>query len=440
MVPALQSEKFDNWGLRMSGQKDQALRARAAKVMPQSVFGHLGATLLPATFPQFFERAQGAYIWDADGKRYLDFMCAFGPNLLGYGDVRIDAAARDQMSRGDVMTGPSPLSVELAEKLVAMVSHADWAFFCKNGTDATTIARTISRAQTGRRKILVAEGTYHGAAPWCTPFPAGTLPEDRAHMMNYHFNDIESLEAAVSEAGDDLAAIFATPFKHEAFMNQELPDAGYAQRCRELCDATGAMLVVDDVRAGFRLARDCSWSLVGVKPDLSCWGKCFANGYNISCVLGSNRSRDGADAIFATGSFWQSAIPMAAALVTLDIIRDGDMIEQSVRLGEQLRDGLDQASRRHGFLLNQTGPVQMPQILFDGDPDLRVGFAWTAAMVDRGFYMHPWHNMFLCAALTPADIEATIDAADAAFAEVRKSFAELVPHAELVALLSSYAH
>ena len=338
------------------------------------------------------------------------------------------------------MTGPSPLSVELAEKLVAMVSHADWAFFCKNGTDATTIARTISRAQTGRRKILVAEGTYHGAAPWCTPFPAGTLPEDRAHMMNYHFNDIESLEAAVSEAGDDLAAIFATPFKHEAFMNQELPDAGYAQRCRELCDATGAMLVVDDVRAGFRLARDCSWSLVGVKPDLSCWGKCFANGYNISCVLGSNRSRDGADAIFATGSFWQSAIPMAAALVTLDIIRDGDMIEQSVRLGQRLRDGLDQASRRHGFLLNQTGPVQMPQILFDGDPDLRVGFAWTAAMVDRGFYMHPWHNMFLCAALTPADIEATIDAADAAFAEVRKSFAELVPHAELVALLSSYAH
>src|SRR5690606_34442732 len=115
----------------------------------------------------------------------------------------------------------SPLAVELAEKFVEIVTHADWAFFCKNGTDATTIARTIARAQTGRRKILIAEGSYHGAAPWCTPFPAGTVPEDRAHMLAFTFNDIASLEAAVAEAGDDLAGIIATPFKHEAFANQE---------------------------------------------------------------------------------------------------------------------------------------------------------------------------------------------------------------------------
>jgi glutamate-1-semialdehyde 2,1-aminomutase len=424
----------------MSGKQDQEFRARAAKVMPSSVFGHMGTGLLPASFPQFFQRAAGAYVWDTDGNRYIDFMCAFGPNLLGYRDSRVEAAAQKQAALGDLMAGPSPLAVELAEKFVGMIGHADWAFFCKNGTDATTIARTMSRAQTGRRKILVAEGAYHGAAPWCTPFPAGTLPEDRAHMINFTFNDITSLEAAVAEAGDDLAAIFATPFKHEAFANQELPAEAYARRCRALCDEAGAMLVVDDVRAGFRLARDCSWSLVGVEPDLSCWGKCFANGYAISAVLGSNRARDGADAIFATGSFWQSAVPMAAALATLDIIRKGDMIENTVRLGERLRSGLDEVSRRHGFALNQTGPVQMPQVLFDSDPDFRMGFAWTAEMIKRGVYMHPWHNMFLCDAMTDGDIDQTLEAADGAFAVVRTSLATLEPHQPLIDLFSSMAH
>jgi glutamate-1-semialdehyde 2,1-aminomutase len=424
----------------VSGQRDQELRARAAKVMPSSAFGHVGTALLPANYPQFFERAEGAYVWDADGNRYLDYMCAFGPNLLGYRDPRVQSAASAQAARGDVMTGPSPLAVELAEKFVEIVSHADWTFFCKNGTDATTIARTIARAQTGRRKILIAEGSYHGAAPWCNPFPAGTVPEDRAHMLTFTFNDIASLEAAVAEAGDDLAGIIATPFKHEAFANQEFPTQDYARRCREICDASGAVLVVDDVRAGFRLAVDCSWATVGVKPDLSCWGKCFANGYSISAVMGSNRVKQGADSIFATGSFWQSAISMAAALATLDIIRDGKVIEKTVRLGQRLRDGLDEVSRRHGFTLNQTGPVQMPQILFEGDPDFRIGFAWTSAMIDRGFYLHPWHNMFLCDAMTEEDIDQTIEAADSAFATVRAALPTLQPHERVLALFSARAH
>lgn len=424
----------------MSGNRDQDLRARAARVMPSSAFGHTGTGLLPASYPQFFQRGEGAYIWDADGNRYLDYMCAFGPNLLGYRDPRVEAAVQAQTALGDVLTGPTPLSVELAEKLVEIVGHADWAFFCKNGTDATTIARTIARAQTGRRKILRAEGSYHGAAPWCTPFPSGTVPEDRAHMIAYTYNDVASLEAAVAEAGDDLAGILATPFKHDAFSNQEFPQDDYARRCREICDAAGAMLIVDDVRAGFRLAVDSSWSLVGIKPDLSCWGKCFANGYSISAVLGSNSAKPGADSIFATGSFWQSAIPMAAALATLEIIRDGSMIEHTARLGQRLRDGLEAVSGRHGFVLSQTGPVQMPQILFDRDPDFRIGFAWTAAMLERGIYMHPWHNMFFCNAMTDDDIDRTIEAADSAFAHVRHSFATLEPHPAITAMLSARAH
>jgi glutamate-1-semialdehyde 2,1-aminomutase len=413
----------------MSGPIDQAWRARAAKVLPASAFGHQSTRLLPAGFPQFFARGAGAYLWDVDGRRYLDFMCAYGPNLLGYGDARVEAAADAQRRQGDVLTGPTPLAVELAEKFTGLVAHADWAFFCKNGTDATTLASTIARAATKRRKVLVAHGAYHGAAPWCTPVPAGVLPEDRAHVVEFEFNDVASLDAAVAKAGDDLAAIFAAPFKHDAFQDQVMPEADYARAARAACDATGALLVVDDVRAGFRLATDCSWSLVGVEPDLSTWGKSFANGHPISALLGNDRARAGADAIYATGSFWQQASPMAAALVTLDIIATGDHIRHTEALGEQLRAGLDAVAARHGFVLKQTGPVQMPQILFADDPDFRVGFAFTEALLAQGVYMHPWHNMFLNAAMTAADMEFAIAAADTALGEVRARLGSLQPHA-----------
>ncbi|MCR9271066.1 MAG: aminotransferase class III-fold pyridoxal phosphate-dependent enzyme [Hyphomonadaceae bacterium] len=423
----------------MRSDMDQDLKRRAKKVLPDGVYGHESTKLLPESYPQFFSRAKGAYLWDADGNKYLDLMCAYGPNLLGYGDERVDAAALAQSKLGDAMTGPAPVMVELAETMVGMVAHADWAMFCKNGTDATTMAKTIARAQTGKRIILVATGAYHGAMPWCTPLPAGVIPEDRAHIQHYDYNSVESLEAAVSAAGDDLAAIFATPFKHDAFTDQAALDLDYARRARALCDQTGAMLIVDDVRAGFRLTRDCSWELVGVRPDLSTWGKSFANGYPISALLGSDRARDGAASIYATGSFWFAAVPMAAAIETLRILRDTEYLEHMIGLGDYLRAGLHQAAHDNGFGLRQTGPVQMPLFLFEDDPDFRVGFAWSEAMLKRGVYVHPWHNMFLCDAMTQSDMDLAIAAASAAFQEVRERYSSLQPHALLAQMFSARA-
>ncbi|MEM1147020.1 MAG: aminotransferase class III-fold pyridoxal phosphate-dependent enzyme, partial [Pseudomonadota bacterium] len=252
--------------------------------------------------------------------------------------------------------------------------------------------------------------------------------EDRAHIQQYDYNSTESLEAAVAAAGDDLAGIFATPFKHDAFTDQAAPDPVYAKRARALCDETGALLIVDDVRAGFRLARDCSWERIGVRPDLSSWGKSFANGHPISALLGSDRAREGAAAIYATGSFWFAAVPMAAARETLKILRESDYLEHSVRLGDVLRAGLDDAAREAGFAFRQTGPVQMPLFLFDDDPDFRIGFAWSEAMLKRGVYVHPWHNMFLCAAMTLPDMEFAIAAAREAFGEVKDQLPKLQPH------------
>ena len=417
-----------------TNSRDQELRGRAEAVIPGGMYGHQSTGLLPDDYPQFFERGEGAHIWDVDGRRYLDLMCAYGPNLFGYANPQIDAAFVRQLGLGDTLTGPTALMVELAEAFVAMVSHADWAMFCKNGTDATTMALTTARAHTRRKTVVRAKGAYHGAAPWCVPRPTGTIDTDRAHQIFCDYNDIASLEAAVAQAGDDLACVFAAPFKHDAFVDQAEPDPTYARRARELCDQAGALLVVDDVRAGLRLARDCSWSKIGVQPDLSTWGKCIANGHGLSALLGNDKARKAAASIFVTGSFWYQAAPMAAALETLGLVRDTDYLERITALGGRLRAGLDERASAAGFSLRQTGPVTMPLFLFDDDPDLRKGFCFSSEMLDRGVYVHPWHNMFLCAAMTDADIETFLNAAEGALGALKQQSPTLQPVPKLAFL------
>ena len=398
--------------------RDRALQDRAAQVIPGGMWGHQSTRLLPDDYPQFFDRAKGARLWDADGAELLDFMCAYGPNLMGYGDEAIDGAFIERLRLGDTMTGPSPLVVELAETMVDMVSHAQWAIFCKNGGDATQMALVIARAHTRRRTVILAKGAYHGSAPWCSSRPAGLIAEDKAHQIFCDYNDVASLDAAVALAGDDLAAVFAAPLKHDAFVDQALPDPAYARRARELCDAAGAFLVVDDVRAGLRIARDCSWSVVGVDPDLSTWGKCLANGHAISALMGSETARRAAAAIFATGSFWYQAAPMAAALETLRQVRESAYLEHIEGLGLKLREGLAERASAAALGLRQSGPVTMPLFLFEDDPDLRQGFCFASQMLSRGVYVHPWHNMFLNAAMTEDDIDLALDAAEASLAVV----------------------
>ncbi|MEM1052194.1 MAG: aminotransferase class III-fold pyridoxal phosphate-dependent enzyme [Pseudomonadota bacterium] len=398
----------------MAQTRDQALKDRAAKVIPGGMYGHLSMQLMAPNTPQYFERAKGGYVWDYDGNRYIDFMCGFGPNLLGYGHEEIDAAFVEQLKQIDAAVGPSAHMIELAEAYVDQITHADWAMFCKNGSDATTISLLTARAHRGRKKILLAAGAYHGASTWNTPLPAGTVPEDRANFIYYEYNNPDSLRAAADEAGEDLAGIFATPFKHEVFQEQLLPNPEYARAARQICDTKDAILVVDDVRAGFRLERDCSWRSLGVQPDLSSWGKSLANGHAISAVMGNERAREAAKQIFVTGSFWFAAAPMAAALKTLEIIQTSEYLERSIKLGERLRDGLASLADTAGVPLTQTGPAQMPLIMVTNDQGERDHFAsqnFCAGLLQHGVYFHPYHNMFITAALSDADIDHTLDAA-----------------------------
>ncbi|GAA0465123.1 aminotransferase class III-fold pyridoxal phosphate-dependent enzyme [Parasphingorhabdus litoris] len=396
----------------MVQNEDGRLKARALEVIPNGLYGHLSVKMQSPRTPQYYKRAKGAYLWDYDDNQYIDYLCAFGPNLFGYGHDEIDAAYIEQLREIDTATGPSVRMVELAEAYADQVSHCDWTMFCKNGTDATTMALMTARAYREKRKILIATGAYHGATKWCTPMPEGTVTEDHAHHIYYEYNNAQSLRRAVEEAGDDLAGVFATPFKHEVIHPQQLPDEEYARTARQLCDEKDALLILDDVRAGFRLDRDCSWEKIGVRPDLSSWGKTLANGHPLSCLMGSDRAREAAGKIFVTGSFWFGAAAMAAGLKTLELIRTTDYIERTIMLGDRLRDGLEQVSKETGIIIDQTGPSQMPLIMInddDGNRNMPACVAFCDGLLDHGVFFHPFHNMFITPAMSEDDIDRTID-------------------------------
>ena len=404
----------------MAGPVDRALRERASAVIPGGMYGHQSASLLPPDYPQFMRGGRGARVWDVDGREYVDLMCSYGPVVLGHQHPAVEAAAAAQAELGDCQNAPGAVMVDLAELLVATVGHADWAMFAKNGTDATTMCCTIARAQTGRGRILVARGAYHGAAPWCTPRPGGTTAADRANLGYFTYNDIGSVRAAAAEAGDDLAGVLVSPFKHDAGYDQELVDPAFARGLRELCDAAGAALILDDVRCGFRLHLGSSWEPIGVAPDLSAWSKAIANGHPLAAVVGSDAFRAGAGRVFVTGSFWFSAVAMAAAVATIRALRAEDAVAVMERVGTAIRDGILGQAAAWDFAVNYTGPVQMPYLTFRGDRGHALISEFAAAVLRRGAYIHPRHNWFVSAAMTDEDVALVLAATDEAFGEMRK--------------------
>ena len=403
---------------------DRLLRDRARAVIPGGMYGHQSAASLPAAYPQFMHGGRGARIWDVDGNEYVDLMCSYGPVVLGHQHPRVEAAAAAQAALGDCQNAPGPVMVDLAELLVRTVRHADWAMFAKNGTDATTMCCTIARAQTGRRKVLAATGAYHGAAPWCTPRPAGTTPEDRANLGYYTYNDLASVRRAPAEAGDDLAAILVSPYRHDAGYDQELVDPAFARGLRALCDAAGAALILDDVRCGFRLHLGSSWEPVGVDPDLSAWSKAIANGHPLAAVLGSDAFRGGAQRVFVTGSFWFSAVPMAAAIATITALGEENAVAAMARTGSALREGILAQAQSWELPVKYTGPAVMPFLTFTGDQDYELANVFTAQALRGGAYLHPRHNWFVSAAMTGADLALVLEATDQAFAAVRKQIGQ----------------
>jgi glutamate-1-semialdehyde 2,1-aminomutase len=401
---------------------DAALRRRAREVIPGGMYGHLSVNHLGPEHPQFYSRSKGSRVWDVDGNEYVDLMCSFGPVILGHQHPAVEAAVGAQRARGDTQAGPGECMVELAELLVDRVAHADWAMFAKNGSDANTVCLMIARAATGRQTVLAARGAYHGSAPWSTPVWAGATAGDRAALDYYVFNDLASVEQAVERVHGEVAAVIVSPFKHDAGFDQELVDPGFARGLRALCDRLGAALVLDEVRAGFRLNHGGSWESIGVQPDLSAWSKAIANGYAISAVLGSAQYSEAASRIFVTGSFWYQAVPMAAAVATITALGQERAVESMVQRGTRLRSGLEEQASSAGVRIAQTGPVQMPNLRFVDDVDFEQARLFSGTCAAGGVIVHPRHNWFVSAALTDEDVDDVLAATEVGFAAVSERF------------------
>ncbi|GAB2704447.1 glutamate-1-semialdehyde 2,1-aminomutase [Microbacterium marinum] len=406
--------------------------ARAQRVIPAGIPGHLGPTeglhLPHDAFPKFAARAEGTRFWDLDGNEFIDWMCAYGPNILGYNDPDVTAAAKAQAELEDVVSLPSTVMIDFAELLVDQVASADWAVFAKNGGDTTTLAVMTARAATLRKKIVFIKGFYHGVAPWTQKLDyPGVLEEEVANNLYVPWNDLDALRAMLSEHRGEIAALISTPYMHGNFVDNELPAEGYWQEVRRLCDEHGIVLIVDDVRTGFRLDLAGSDHHFGFEADLICFCKALANGYNVSALMGKDSLKEAVSSITYTGSYWMSAVPFAAGIATQRKLREIDAPILFRRLGTRLTAGLVAAGAASGFTLVASGaPALFYLRVADPANSLMLHQEWVAECVRRGVYITSHHNHFLNAAVTDADVDRTVEIAAEAFAVLRQRHPEAV--------------
>ncbi|WP_159808783.1 aminotransferase class III-fold pyridoxal phosphate-dependent enzyme [Cellulomonas citrea] len=411
-------------------EASRAAMDRALAVVPSGIYGHQGPSegcYVPVTsFPLFSARAEGTRFWDLDGNEFIDYMCGYGPNVLGYRDKDVDAAAAKQASLEDVVTIPSRTMVDFAEKLVDTVASADWAFFAKNGGDTTTLAVMTARAATHRKKIVFVSGYYHGVAPWAQKLDyPGVLEEDVANNLVVPWNDVAAVEKVFSENRGEVAAFIAQPYMHGNFVDNELPAAGYWQGIRRLCDQYGVVLIVDDVRAGWRLDLAGSDHHYGFEADLICFCKAIANGYNVSALCGKAALKDAVSSLTYTGSYWMSAVPFAAGIATIDKLAKIDGPALFADLGTRLTTGLVSAAADHGLHLVASGEPALFYLRLADDSSLLLHQEWVAQMMQRGIFLTSHHNHFINASLTYEDIARTVEIAHEAFGVVKAAHPEL---------------
>lgn len=403
---------------------------RAIKVIPSGVYGHLGpaeGNFIPVSaWPFFSEKAKGTYFWDVDGNKFIDYMCAYGPNILGYNDPDVDAAAMEQAKLENCTTSPSYKMVELAELLVDTVNMADWAFFAKNGNDVTSCAALAARNATHRKKIIFVNGFYHGVSAWTQKIDyPGILPEDVANNLYVDWNDIEGLEKIIEENKGEIAAFISTPYLHGNYFDNVLPAEGYWKKVREICTREGIVLIMDDVRAGWRLDTAGSDHYYGIEADLLCFCKALANGWNVSALCGKDFLKSSISSLSYTGSYWLSAIPFAAGIACINKMKNLNTPALFREKGLKVGEGLKAAAANNGFHLVVSGEPSLFYLRLADDDSLMLHQEWVAEMVKRGIFITSHHNHFINASLTDEDIAHTVDVAEDAFNTLRKNHPEL---------------
>ncbi len=404
--------------------RSRELLERARRVIPGGVYGHQNpAYLVAGDYPVFLTEAEGCRVRDPDGNTYIDFLCAYGPMVVGYRNPVVERAVERQRRRCDSGNLPAPNIIELAERLVALTPGADWSVFAKNGSDVTTWSLAVARQHTGRELIAMAAGAYHGVHGWCNHLGKGFTDTDRAGVVQFAWNDLQGLADLFHAHGDSLAAVIITPFRHEAGADSVMPAKGFLEAVRALSAHHGTVMIVDDIRAGFRLHIGGSTQLFGITPDLLLYSKALANGYPLSAMLGTDQLRLACEAVFVTGTFFTQAVPIAAALATLEVLQSENGIALMREAGSGFCMGLSSLSKEAGIPVTISGPPAIPFMTFDEDMGtFERSRVFATACIRRGVFLHPVHNWFVSTMHSNTDIDQALDAAAAGFAAVREAF------------------
>jgi glutamate-1-semialdehyde 2,1-aminomutase len=381
----------------------------------------------PGHYPLFARSGNGACFEDLDGRKYIDWMCSYGAMILGHARPEIENAALREIRKGDCLSLATETTVTFAEKMVKLVDGAEWCGFGKNGSDATWIAVTVARSYTQRKNVICIDGAYHGSHGWCAWCNPGTgrLENDASDIFQVPWGDHAALELMLNTHSDSTAAVIVTPFHHPIPGPAVNPPSGYLEKVTALCREYGALLIMDDVRAGFRIDLHGSHVALGGKPDLICFSKAIANGWPLAAVTGSGRIRAAAEEIFAAGTFWNAPSAMAAALETIRLLEEENAVDYMNKIGRQLANGLESAGAEYRIPLEVTGPPSMPTVTIKGNNNYAMN-EFSRYMVKHGVFVHPGHNWFVSTAHTEEHVNQTLEIAYEALGYVARSniFAE----------------
>lgn len=417
---------------------------RASKTIPGGVNSPVRAFKAVGGTPVFIERSEGAYVFDCEGKRYIDYVLSWGPMLMGHNHPAVRNAVIEQSEKGLSFGAPTELEIALAERLCSIMPNMDLVRMVNSGTEATMSAIRLARGFTGRDKIVKFEGCYHGhsdsllikagsgALTMGVPSSPGVPAALADHTLTLTYNDPEGVRSAFAQFGADIACIIVEPVAGN--MNCIPPAPGFLETLREVCNDSGAVLIFDEVMTGFRFGLAGAQGFYGIEADLTTLGKVIGGGMPVGAFGGKREIMEQIaplGPVYQAGTLSGNPIAMAAGLATLDIISAEGFYTPLFSRTEQLCSGLQDAADNAGVPLTTNHAGTMFGAFFTGQKSVgnfaQVMDCDTAAfnqffhlMLEQGIYLAPasYEAGFMSSAHSEQDIQDTVSAAAAAFAKL----------------------
>ena len=423
--------------------RNEQLFARAQKTIPAGVNSPVRAFRSVGGTPRFFTRGEGAYLWDADGKRYIDYVGSWGPAILGHAHPETVRAVQETARHGLSFGAPTELEIEMAEELCRLLPSLEMVRLVSSGTEATMTALRLARGYTGRSKIIKFEGCYHGhgdsllvkagsgALTFGQPSSAGVPASIAGETLVLTYNDLDDVARAFAEHPDAIAGIIVEPVAGN--MNLIAPKPGFLAGLREICDRHGAVLIFDEVMTGFRLHLQGAQGLYGVAPDLTTLGKVIGGGMPVGAFGGKRAIMEKIaplGPVYQAGTLSGNPVAVAAGLSTLRAIEAPGFYDRLAAVTRSLTDGLAAAARNAGVSFSAQSVGGMFGIYFAPSvPDTYDSVMacdkerfnrFFHAMLDAGVYFAPsaFEAGFVSAAHSADDIATTIALAAPAFASL----------------------